>query len=122
MPFYKDLAKNDELHWLDDVKHEEMLPSTCVLITDEEAEEIRARPKIRQVMRVSARQIRMALSQVGLRDDVEAAVAAGSRDLQDWYEFTRIFERDHPQVVAMAALLGVTDTQLDDLWNLAITL
>lgn len=76
---------------------------------------------------VSPRQIRQAMNrtQLGeatLRDAVEAAVAAGDRDLRDWWEFSTVVERSNPQVVAMATALGVDDAALDDLWRLAATL
>ncbi len=70
----------------------------------------------------SPRQIRMALTRVGLRDDVEAAVAAGDQDLKDWWEFSTVYERTNAQVTAMGTALGQTETQLDDLWKLAVTL
>ena len=71
---------------------------------------------------VSPRQIRQALTRAGLRTAVETAVAAGDQDLKDWWEFSTTFERLNPQVTAMGAALGVSDTQLDDLWTLASTL
>jgi len=71
---------------------------------------------------ISPRQIRMALTQMNLRTQVEAAVAAGSQDLKDFYEFSTVFERSHPQVIAMAAALNVTDAELDALWKLGGTL
>lgn len=71
---------------------------------------------------VSPRQIRMALTRAGLRDQVEAAVAAGDQDLKDWYEFSITFERTNAQVAAMGQALGQTEAQLDALWQLAATL
>lgn len=71
---------------------------------------------------VSPRQIRMAMSQLNMRSSVEAAVAAGDQDLKDWYEFSTYFDRNHPQVLAMAALLGIASQDLDALWSLAATL
>ena len=76
---------------------------------------------------VSPRQIRQAMNRTPLgegtlRDAVEAAVAAGDRDLRDWWEFSTVVERSNPQVVAMATALGMDDAALDDLWRLAATL
>lgn len=71
---------------------------------------------------LTPRQIRMALTRAGLRNDVEAAVAAGDQDLKDWWEFTQFFGRDHPQVVAMGVALNQTTAQIDALWNLGATL
>ena len=71
---------------------------------------------------ISPRQIRMALTQMSLRSTVETAVASGDQDLKDWYQFSTYFDRNHPQVLAMAAALGVDDTELDALWELGATL
>lgn len=71
---------------------------------------------------VSARQIRQALSRQNLRSQVEAAVAAGDQDLKDWWEFSTVIERNHPEVTAMAAALNISDTAVDALFALAVTL
>jgi hypothetical protein len=71
---------------------------------------------------ISPRQIRQALTALGLRDQVESAVAASSTDIKDWWEFSTSVERDNEHVIGMAAKLGVTDRQLDDLFTLAGTL
>lgn len=67
---------------------------------------------------ISARQIRLALNQAGLRDAVEAAVAAGDRDLRDWWEYSIDVHRDHPMVEGMIQALGITAAQADALWDL----
>ena len=67
---------------------------------------------------VTARQIRLALSQTGLRDAVEAAIAASPRDLRDWWEFSIVVERGHPLVAAMIQAIGVTPEQADAVWRL----
>ena len=71
---------------------------------------------------VTPRQIRMALSRAGLRASVEAAIAAGSQDLKDWYEFSTTFQRSQPLVVQMGIDLGQSPAQLDALWQLAASL
>lgn len=71
---------------------------------------------------VSPRQIRQAMTKVGMRAAVEGAVAAADQDTRDWYEFATEFRRDSPVVAMLAATLGVTDSQLDALWMLAGTL
>jgi predicted component of type VI protein secretion system len=71
---------------------------------------------------VSPRQIRQALTAAGLRDMVEADIAAADQDTKDWYAYATAFERAHPMVAALAAGLGVNERQLDDLWTLAGTL
>lgn len=71
---------------------------------------------------VTPRQIRQALTQAGLRDAVEYAVSQSSQDVKDWWEYSTVFERQNPQVIGMAAALGVSDSQVDDLWRLGDTL
>jgi len=72
---------------------------------------------------LTPRQIRMALSRVGLRDEVEAAIAASNdRDLKDWWEFSLTFERNHPEVIAMGDALGQSYLQLNALWTLGASL
>ena len=71
---------------------------------------------------LTPRQIRQALTHVGLRTQVESAVAAGSQDLKDWWEYSSAFERLHPQVIAMGTALGQTEQQLNDLWTLGASL
>lgn len=68
---------------------------------------------------VSPRQIRQALTAVGLRAQVEAAVASGSQDLKDWWEFSTAIEENHPEVLAMATAMGLTAEQRHDLFVLA---
>ncbi|MGQ0622673.1 MAG: hypothetical protein ACT4QA_22665 [Panacagrimonas sp.] len=67
-------------------------------------------------------QIRRALTAVGLRDAVEAAVAAGSQDLRDYWDRRLQFHVDHPLVVAMAAAIGVPRHDLEALFWQASTL
>jgi hypothetical protein len=71
---------------------------------------------------VSPAQIRIALNQMGLRAQVEAAVEAGSQDLKDWWEYSTEIQRNHPLVVQMATGLGVSVEQTDALFMLASTL
>lgn len=71
---------------------------------------------------VSPRQIRQALTQIDLRDAVEAAIAVADQDTKDWYEHAESFDRYHPKVLELAGLLNVTSDQLDQLWILAASL
>jgi len=67
---------------------------------------------------ITARQIRLALTRAGLRDAVEAAVAASGRDMRDWWEYSTDLHRDNPMVAQMAGALGVTAEQVDAIWEL----
>lgn len=68
---------------------------------------------------ISPRQIRQALTKVGMRSAVEQAVAAASQDTKDWWEFATQFERDNTEVIAMGIVLGQTTEQLDKIWTMA---
>ena len=71
---------------------------------------------------LTPRQIRQALTRAGLRQQVEAAVAAGDQDMKDWWEFATAFERTNPLVVEMGTALGQSEQQLDALWALGASL
>ncbi len=70
----------------------------------------------------SPRQIRQALTALGLRDAVETAVAAGDQGLKDWWEFSTVLEEAHPKVQEMAAALNQTPEQVSALFALARSL
>jgi len=93
-----------------------------VLIAEVEAAHVPVPPAPPVIPSCSPRQIRQILTAVGLRTAVESAVAAGSQDLQDWWEFSTVIERTHPEVIAMGAALGQTPGQLDQLFVTGATL
>lgn len=71
---------------------------------------------------LTPRQIRQALTRVGLRSAVETAIASGDQDTKDWWGFATQFERQHPKVAEMGYALGQTDAEMDALWGLAASL
>lgn len=71
---------------------------------------------------VSARQLRLALRQAGLRDIVETAVQAQGGDLLEWWEYSTHYDRYHPMVAAMLIELGISADQADSVWALADSL
>ena len=76
---------------------------------------------------VTMRQARLALLGVGLLDDVDAAIAAIPDPVQrkaaeiEW-EYATVIERNSPLVQSLAAGLGLTAADIDDLLTLAATL
>lgn len=66
-------------------------------------------------------QIRKALSAAGLRAAFEAAVANGSQDLKDDWEFSLAFHRTNPLINQMATGLGLSADQVDALFIAAAT-
>jgi hypothetical protein len=118
MPHYK--SPDNAIHFIKS-EFSHLLPAGSVEITDEEAESLRPAPVVLPIT-VTPRQIRQALTASGLRINVESAVAAGSPDLKDWWEFATAFEENHPMVVSMASGLGVSEVELHDLFVLASSL
>ena len=113
-------APDNSLHFIE-AEFAHLLPAGCVEITDEEAEALRPVPVVPPIV-VSPRQIKQALDQTGLYDEVEAAVAAGNRQLKIWWSDATTFEENHPMVVQMALDLQVSGEQLHALFALAETL
>jgi len=70
----------------------------------------------------SPRQIRLALNQLGLRETIETYIAAADQTTKDSWEYTTLFERDHPLILACAQALNKTEAEIDALFDLAITL
>ena len=91
-------------------------------VRDLTPEEIEARYKASIPQVVTIRQAKLALLQAGLLDDVEAAMTQADRATQIEWEYATEFRRDWPALIAMQPLLGLTDTQIDDLFKLAATL
>lgn len=79
-------------------------------------------PPQASIVSVDAGQIRRALTRVGLRAPLEAAIANGTQDLKDYYQYSNMFVRTHPLVIEMGATLGASSNDLDNLWLLAATL
>lgn len=68
---------------------------------------------------VTPRQIRWALNAAGLRGTVEGAIAAADQNTKDAWEFSNEVRRDNPLLNGLAAALGMSSEQLDDLFRLA---
>lgn len=70
---------------------------------------------------VTMRQARLALSEAGLLDAVNAAiVSAGGAAVIEW-EYATEVKRSWPLVTMLASTLGLTEVQLDSLFTLAAT-
>jgi hypothetical protein len=83
-------------------------------------------PPVPVITSVTMRQARLALLQQGLLTQVNNAVASmpgaqGDAVRIEW-EFSNTVERNRPFVQALAASLGLTSQQIDDLFTLAATL
>jgi len=79
-------------------------------------------PAIQIPQVVSRAQFILALLQIDLLDEVEAAIAQADRATQINYNERLEFERSFPLIATMAAVLGRTDAEIDALFVLAATL
>lgn len=66
---------------------------------------------------ISAVAARLALSQAGLREQVEAAVKASPAAVVDWWEYSPAIERQNPFVLQLAGALGLSAAQIDALFT-----
>ena len=70
-------------------------------------------------MKVSRLQAKIAMMQAGVLPAVEAAVAAADPAVQMAWADAIEFRRFSPTILALSAQIGLTDTQLDDLFRAA---
>jgi hypothetical protein len=68
---------------------------------------------------VTPRQIRLALSQLGLRQAVEDFVNTQDITVKDSWEYSTQFERNHPLILGAAEALEKTEADIDALFALA---
>ena len=85
-------------------------------------------PPVPRVEKVTRRQFLQGLTRLGLRAPVTAWRAAlnpaDSADLDhiDWYDESQFFERTNPELLAVAAALGLSYEQVDAAFSLMVTL
>lgn len=65
---------------------------------------------------ITIRQAKLVLLAAGLLDDVDAAVSAADRTTQIEWEYATEVKRDWPTLMAMQASLGLSDSQIDQLF------
>lgn len=71
---------------------------------------------------LSARQVRLVLSQFGYRAQVESAIALSTQDVKDEWNYANEFERASPVLNGMAQMLGLTDSDVDLMFEIGINL
>lgn len=74
------------------------------------------------ILKASARQIRLAMNLLGLREDIEQYVASQDRDVQDSWQWTTEFESNHPFLVGAAEQMNKMPEDVKALFFLAQTL
>lgn len=88
-------------------------------IAEYEAQQLAAR---RAAMQCTPRQARLVLAQAGLLTAVEAWIATAPQSVQIEWEYANEIRRDWPPIADAAMALGLTDAQLDALFEQAPTL
>lgn len=71
---------------------------------------------------VTMRQARLALDAAGLLSSVQAAINAGSNAAKITWEYSSEVQRNNGLIPTMAAALGMTETQIDNLFIAAAVL
>lgn len=96
-------------------------PSWAALVSIAEgfaAEDLQAR---RELMQCGALQFRKALRAIGKMDAVKAYVEQADEETQEAWEYATEFKRLDPFVVGGMAALGVSDEDVDAVFDLAVT-
>lgn len=62
---------------------------------------------------------RLALKRAGLLESVEAAIVHANGETQIWWEYATFWHRSHSLLNALAASLGLSSDQVDDLFKVA---
>jgi len=78
-------------------------------------------PTIEVPQSITPRQARLALLQVGLLDDVEALLTL-DKAMQIWWEYSLEVDRNNPHIVNAGLALGMSESQLNDLFILGASL
>lgn len=68
---------------------------------------------------ISPLQGRLAMKRAGLLDAVEAAIVQANGETQIWWEYATLWHRAHSLLNAMAASLGLSSEQVDELFVVA---
>lgn len=69
--------------------------------------------------KVTPRQMRIALTQLGLRSQIEDIVAASDQSTKDTWEYAIEIDRSHPMCNAIASQGGLTEEHLDEIFRVA---
>jgi hypothetical protein len=71
---------------------------------------------------LSARQVRLILSQFNYRAQVEAAVSQAPQAVQDEWNYANEFQRNSPVLIGMAQALNISDESLDAMFEQGVLL
>lgn len=120
------MDKNNNLFAYEaDGSQDSYIPKDFVAITDEEADAIRLanQPVVPKTFApLSAWQVRKVLTQFELRTQVEAAISQSDQNTKDAWQYASLFERDNAVLAVMALALGLSNLQIDSMFEIGITL
>lgn len=71
---------------------------------------------------LSARQVRLILTQFGYRAQVESAINLASQDVKDEWNYANEFERTSPVLNGMAQMLGLSAEDVDAMFEQGVLL
>lgn len=75
-----------------------------------------------QIVSVTPLQARRAIRELGLKTQIDAAIAAAGDEAQETWDYALEIRRDDPLLNQIAAGLGLSSSDLDDVFALAATL
>ena len=84
-------------------------------VRDKTAEEVEAERKASVPSQITPRQCRLQLLSLGLLDEVETMCNA-NREMQIWFEYSLDFQRSHEMVTAMGTQIGMSESDMDNLF------
>ena len=123
MPHYK--APDNSVHFIEQ-EFIYLLPVGSIEITEQEVAELLAPPALPIPSVVTMRQARLALLARGLLDDITAAINGLPSPQKEAatieWEYSAEVHRDKALVQLLAPALGLSDTDLDDLFQEAAAL
>ena len=112
------------VEYTEEVTDELGVRTTQVVTVEEQiaAYEAQKAAEKRAKMACTPRQARLALASAGVYEAVQTAVAAVSDQARIEWEYATMVERTSPIITEMQGSLGMTDEELDGLFDLAVTL
>lgn len=119
----KDAVNQVNGNWTQQYKTAPMFTATEDATVEEQIAEYEANKlqKRREAMTVSNKDLRLALNDQGVYGDVEGAMAKSTNttELEIHWSFSTTVNRLDPWVVEVGAALGMSDDQLDELFEVA---
>jgi len=102
--------------------YDEILASGVYIAPKPERDPIEELQESREGTQVTAFQAKAMLLQAGYWEDVSAHLADADPVTQLAWETAQEFERLSPTILELAGALGISDTELDDLFKFAATI